>query len=150
MWNQHRASLACLKTKCNKCLFSHLFSATIILQDGIIKVQLGANDAHQKSCGIPPQTANTMANIHATNGLKYKKYMIQGGKTLFPYTTLFRSGAADDLGMKYYGLQECPKLPHQSNHPWNAPPKNSSSPNGSSTMNTRYVVWQSWFAHFFS
>ena len=59
-------------------------------------------------------------------------------------------GVATDLGMKFHGLQEWPKSLHQKKHPWSAPPKNSSSPNGSSHMKTRDVVWKSWFAHCFS
>ena len=59
-------------------------------------------------------------------------------------------GVASDLGLKFHGLQEWPKLPHQTIQPWSASSKKSSSPNGSSHMKKRDVVWQSWFSHCFS
>ena len=58
-------------------------------------------------------------------------------------------GAAANLWLKFYGLQEWPKLPHQTNKPWSASSKNSNSLDGSSNMEKRDVVWQSWAAHCF-
>ena len=59
-------------------------------------------------------------------------------------------GISSVLGLKWYGLQEWPKLPDQIYKPWSASSKKSSSPNSSSDMRERGEAWKSWAAHCFS